>query len=124
VSMTGKSEQVEVITSVQRRRRWAAEEKVALVQETYAPGMSVSLVARRHGIAPNQLFTWRRPDLFQGLTNRTTECHKLPASEASDPGDITSERRATSSRNARATSSESAIFAPCPFARYCCKSRQ
>jgi transposase-like protein len=53
VSMTGKSEQVEVITSVQRRRRWAAEEKVAIVQETYAPGMSVSLVARRYGIAPN-----------------------------------------------------------------------
>jgi transposase len=29
-------------------------------RQTYAPGMSVSLVARRHGIAPNQLFTWRR----------------------------------------------------------------
>jgi transposase len=60
VSMTGKIEQVEVITSVQRRRRWSAEEKAAIVQETYAPGMSVSLVARRHGVAPNQLFTWRR----------------------------------------------------------------
>src|SRR5215472_10057832 len=60
VSMTGKIEQVEVITSVQRRRRWSAEEKAAIVQETYAPGMSISLVARRHGIAPNQLFRWRR----------------------------------------------------------------
>ena len=60
MSMTGKIEQVEVITSVQRRRRWSAEEKAAIVQETWAPGMSVSLVARRHGIAPNQLFTWRR----------------------------------------------------------------
>lgn len=60
MSMTGKIEQVEVITSVQRRRRWSAEEKAAIVQETYAPGMSVSLVARRHGIAPNQVFTWRR----------------------------------------------------------------
>jgi transposase len=58
--MTGKIEQVEVITSVQRRRRWSAEEKAAIVQETYAPGMSVSLVARRHGVAPNQVFTWRR----------------------------------------------------------------
>jgi transposase len=57
--MTGKIEQIEVITSVQRRRRWSAEDKAAIVQETYA-GMSVSLVARRHGIAPNQLFTWRR----------------------------------------------------------------
>jgi transposase InsO family protein len=58
--MTGTIDRVEVITSVQRRRRWSAEEKAAIVQETYAPGMSVSLVARRHGIAPNQLFTWRR----------------------------------------------------------------
>jgi transposase len=58
--MTGKIDQIEVITSVQRRRRWSAEEKVVIVQETYVPGMSVSLVARRHGIAPNQLFTWRR----------------------------------------------------------------
>ncbi|MBV8774067.1 MAG: transposase, partial [Deltaproteobacteria bacterium] len=47
--MTGKIEQVEVITSVQRRRRWSAEEKAAIVQATYAPGMSVSLVARQHG---------------------------------------------------------------------------
>ena len=60
MSMTGKIERVEVITSVQRRWRWSAEEKAAIVQETYPPGMSVSLVARRHGIAPNQLFTWRR----------------------------------------------------------------
>jgi transposase len=58
--MTGKIDQIEVITSVQRRRRWSAEEKAAIVQETYAPGMSVSLLARRHGIAPNQLFTWGR----------------------------------------------------------------
>ncbi len=49
MSMTGK---IEVITSVQRRRRWSAEEKARIVQETYAPGMSVSLVARQHGIAP------------------------------------------------------------------------
>jgi transposase len=49
-----------VSTSVQRRRRWSAEEQAAIVQETYAPGMSVSPVLPRHGIAPNQLFTWRR----------------------------------------------------------------
>ena len=60
MSMTGKIERVEVITSVQRRRRWSAEEKAAIVQETYAPSMSVSLVARRHGIAPNQSFARRR----------------------------------------------------------------
>ena len=60
MSMTGNIDRVEVITSVQRRRRWSAEEKAAIVQETHAPGMSVSLVARRHGIAPNQVFKWRQ----------------------------------------------------------------
>jgi transposase-like protein len=39
---------------------WSAEEKARIVQETYVPEMSVSLVARQHGIAPNQVFTWRR----------------------------------------------------------------
>ena len=58
--MTGSIDRVEVITSVQRRRRWSAEEKARIVQETYAPGMSVSLVARQHGIGPNQVFSWRR----------------------------------------------------------------
>jgi transposase len=51
---------VEVITSVERRRRWTAEEKLAMVQEAEQPGMSISAVARRHGIHPNQLFGWRR----------------------------------------------------------------
>jgi transposase len=50
----------EIITSVQRRRRWTAPEKVRMVEETFEPGMTVSLVARRHGVAPNQLFTWHR----------------------------------------------------------------
>jgi hypothetical protein len=42
VSMTGKSEQVEVITSVQRRRRWAAEEKVAVVGDVCAGDVGVA----------------------------------------------------------------------------------
>ena len=33
-----RAERVEVITSVQRRRRWSTEEKVRIVQETYLPG--------------------------------------------------------------------------------------
>jgi transposase len=49
-----------VISSVQRRRRWSAAEKIRLVEEAMQPGMSVSLVARRAGIAPSQLFAWKR----------------------------------------------------------------
>lgn len=51
---------VEVITSVQRRRRWTVAEKLEIVEETELPGMSVSYVARKHGVSPSQLFTWRR----------------------------------------------------------------
>jgi transposase len=51
---------VEVITSVARRRRWSPEEKRAMVQGAESPGMSVSSVARKYGIHPNQLFRWRR----------------------------------------------------------------
>ena len=60
MSMSNPADRVEIITSIQRRRRWTASEKVRIVEETFEPGMTVSLVARRHGIAPNQLFTWRR----------------------------------------------------------------
>src|SRR3974390_2738442 len=66
--MTSPSDCIEVITSVQRRRRWSASEKVRMVEETFEPGMTVSLVARRHGVAPNQLFTWRRLMDKRGMT--------------------------------------------------------
>jgi hypothetical protein len=51
---------VEVITGVVRRRRFSVELKLALVAETMQPGMSVSYVARRHGLSPSLLFRWRR----------------------------------------------------------------
>ena len=51
---------VEVITSVQRRRRWSQEEKQRIVAESARSDRTVLQVARAHGIAPNQLFGWRR----------------------------------------------------------------
>ena len=51
---------VEVITSVERRRRWSAAEKQEIVAETAKPGRTVSGVARRYGIAASQVFAWRR----------------------------------------------------------------
>ena len=52
-------QQVEVL-GAERRRRWSDEAKAAIVAEASRPGASVSLVARRHGLHPNQVFTWRR----------------------------------------------------------------
>ena len=53
-------QRIEVITSVQRRRRWSVVEKIEIVEETEQPGMSVSYVARKHGISPSLLFKWRK----------------------------------------------------------------
>ena len=51
---------VEVITGVARRRRFTTERKLAIVGETMQPGMSISYVARRHGLSPSLVFRWRR----------------------------------------------------------------
>ena len=51
---------MEVFTGAGRRRTWPADEKAAIVAESYAPGKTVCGVARRHGLTPAQLFTWRR----------------------------------------------------------------
>jgi transposase len=51
---------VEVVTSVQRRRRWSAAEKEQLVAATLEPGASVSALARAAGMHASQLYGWRR----------------------------------------------------------------
>jgi transposase len=51
---------VEVITSVERRRRWSRDEKERLVAASLEPGVSVSEVARSAGIHVSQLFRWRK----------------------------------------------------------------
>ena len=52
--------QVEVITSVQRRRRWSRAEKERIVAAAIEPGAVASEVARAAGIDTSQLFRWRR----------------------------------------------------------------
>ena len=52
--------QVEVITSVQRRRHWSRAEKERIVAAAMEPGAVASEVARAAGIHTSQLFRWRR----------------------------------------------------------------
>ena len=54
------SGRVEVLTSVERRRRWSSAEKEQLVTASLEPGASVSAIAREAGIHPSQLYGWRR----------------------------------------------------------------
>ena len=58
---------IEVITSVQRRRRWSMAEKEQLVAASLEPGAGVSAVARDAGIQPGQLYGWRRQHFTQVL---------------------------------------------------------
>jgi transposase len=51
---------LEVLTGVGGRRRWSSDDKARIVEETLAPGATVSDVARCHDIRPQQLFGWRR----------------------------------------------------------------
>ena len=51
---------IEVITGVARRRRFPTNLKLAIVAETMQPGMSISYVARQHGLSPSLVFRWRR----------------------------------------------------------------
>jgi transposase len=80
VSMTNPPNRIEVVTSVPRRRRWSASEKVRMVEETFAP-VYCELVARQHGVAPNQLFTWRRLVAQGSLTAAGSGEEVVPASD-------------------------------------------
>lgn len=53
-------QRIEVITGPARRRRWTTEQKLRIIEESYASDGSVSEIARRHGVAANLLFRWRK----------------------------------------------------------------
>jgi transposase len=80
VSMTSHNPKIEVLKGPERRRRRTAAEKLAMIAETYEPGATVSLVARRHGVAPNQLFAWRRLANDGALTATEAQEEVVPAS--------------------------------------------
>lgn len=61
-------ERIEVITSVQRRRRYSGQEKAQFVAMTTQPGSSVSSVSRQYGISPSLLFKWKRLMQDGGVT--------------------------------------------------------
>ena len=80
MSMTSSYPKAEILTGPQRRRRWSVSEKLEIVAETREPGVTVSLVARRRGVSPNQLFTWRRLAEQGALTATRAEEEVVPAS--------------------------------------------
>jgi transposase len=75
---------VEVLTGSQRRRRWTAEQKKAMVLETEQPGMNVSVVARKYEVHPNQLCRWRSLFHEGALTAVRAEEELVPSSEVKE----------------------------------------
>jgi transposase len=57
---TGVFRRIEVLTGPDRRRRWSADDKARIVEETLVPGARVGEVARRWQLCPQQVFGWRR----------------------------------------------------------------
>lgn len=80
MSITGSYPKAEILTGPERRRRWSVAEKLEMVAETREPGVTVSLVARRRGVSPSQLFTWRRLAEQGALTATRAEEEVVPAS--------------------------------------------
>jgi transposase len=84
---------IEVITSVERRRRWCREEKERLVAACLEPDASVSEIARKAGIHAVQLFRWRK-QLCQ--ISAPSVPHFMPVevvAPAPDPVETTSQAR-------------------------------
>src|SRR5437660_6425357 len=75
---------VEVITSVERRRRWSRAEKERIVAASLEPGAVASEVARTAGIHTSQLFRWR-----QQLCERVQPLATFsPVAIAVEPGSV------------------------------------
>ncbi|EIV7749281.1 IS3 family transposase [Escherichia coli] len=65
----------------EKRRRRTTQEKIAIVQQSFEPGMTASLVARQHGVAASQLFLWRKQYQEGSLTAVAAGEQVVPASE-------------------------------------------
>jgi transposase len=94
---SGPARRIEVFTGAGRRREWTDEQKAAIVAESYGSN-SVSDVARRHGLTPTQLFTWRRasrrhvsatvdapPEFVPAVIETSTEQKQEQAPADADP---------------------------------------
>ena len=76
---------VEVITSVQRRRRWSRAEKERIVAAALEPGAVASEVARAAGIHTSQLFRWRQELCLPAPPPAFSPVAVLPASAVPSP---------------------------------------
>jgi transposase len=70
-------------------RRWSGEAKARLIEASLAPGANVSAIAREAGLAPSQLFGWRRKALKGDAENRREGEGRLGFVEIATAADCT-----------------------------------
>ena len=70
-----------VLLGKEVRKRKTPQEKIAIIQQTMEPGMTVSHVARLHGIQPSLLFKWKKQYQEGSLTAVAAGEDVVPASE-------------------------------------------
>lgn len=58
--MSDDYQRIELITGRAPRRSWSTEQKLRIIEQSFEPGETVSSVPRRHGVAANLLYRWRR----------------------------------------------------------------
>lgn len=74
-------DEVDVIVGHRRRRHWSAEQKRTIVEESEQAGNSISAVARKYEVNPNQVFQWRRLMRAGALVAAGAEEAVVPMSE-------------------------------------------
>ena len=80
---------VEIFTGASQRRTWSEEAKRQIVAESYSGLETACAVARRYGLSPTQLFTWRR-------------AFRTPAAQSAEAERADPERRAATAARRRA----------------------
>jgi transposase len=86
---------IEVLTGPARRRRWSVSEKGRIVAETLQAGVTVTEVARRWQVCPQQVWGWRREAREGHLTlpmDGEDAPNFVPIMTEAAPGSVEAER--------------------------------
>jgi transposase-like protein len=84
---------MEIITGVERRRRWSAVEKLRIVAETEQPGAGIAEIARRYEISRGLLWNWRSL-VRRGVLRPEPQAVFVPVQVISDPSTAERTKRA------------------------------
>ena len=79
--MTSHNPKREVLPGPERRRRWSTAEKLAVIQETYEPDATVSIVARRHGLDHQYRETFQPVGMLGNKTPRQVAAEPVRRSQ-------------------------------------------